>query len=192
MSTPSLTERHADLTQTLLVDAAIALLEAMPVTELSTRLVAEKAGVSARTMFRHFPTREGFLDAVADGISRRLRPPPPPQTLQGLLAFPAELYARLEANAALTRAALHSELYDRMRREGGTTRFEAISALIDELAPHRPAIERRVAAANIHYHLIASTWHYYRDYFGFELEDAVRCAVTAVAQALGGLGLVLP
>ena len=189
MSTPTLAERHADLTQGLLVDAAIGLLQAMPVTELSTRLVAERAGVAARTMFRHFPSRDGFLDAVAAEMARRLRAPAPPDTLEGLLAFPAELYARFEANAALTRAALHSELYDRIRGTEGQVRLEALQRLVDQLAPNRPALDRRVAAANIHYHLIASTWHYYRAYFGFGLEDAVRCAVTAVAQALRGLGV---
>ena len=54
------------------------------------------------------------------------------------------------------------------------------------------AWERRLAAANIHYHITASTWHYYRFYFGLSLEDSVDCARMAIRQALAALGVKLP
>ena len=68
-------------------------------------------------------------------------------------------------------------------------RRQAIADLIGRLAPDRPEEDRRIAAANIHYHLVASTWHYYRVHFGFTPEEAVRAARTVVVQSLQGLGV---
>jgi AcrR family transcriptional regulator len=186
----SLASKHADLTQTLILDAAIELLETASVTELSVRAVARRADISERTVFRYFTSRDDLLDAVAVEMSRRLGAPHHPTTVEELIAYPKAMFARFEAAAALTRAALHSELYHRIRASDARDRGVAIRALIDRVAPDRPARERRLAAANIHYHVVASTWHYYRVNFGFSLDDATECAHMAIVQALEGLGIV--
>ncbi|HET6971158.1 MAG TPA: helix-turn-helix domain-containing protein [Phenylobacterium sp.] len=183
----SLAARHADLTQALILESAVELLETASVTELSVRAVAKKADISERTVFRYFASRDDLLDAVALEISRRLDAPPNPETVEALIAYPEAMFARFEATAALTRAALHSELYHRIRARDALGRGAAIRALVDRLAPGRSERERRLAAASIHYQVIASTWRYYRDYFGFPLEDAAECARMAIVQALRGL-----
>ena len=188
----SLTERHADLTQRVILDAAVQLLERAPVTELSVRAVAKQAGISERTVFRYFATRDELLDAVAGEMSRRLDLPAFPTSIDELLAYPEKVYARFEATAALTKAALHSELYHRIRSADAERRGTAIRRLVDRAAPKRPERERLLAAANIRYYLIASTWHYYRFYFGLSLEDTVECARTAITQAMEGLGVRTP
>jgi len=187
----SLASKHVDLTQTLILNAAIEMLEAGLITELSVRAVAKRAEVSERTVFRYFASRGEFLDAIAAETSHRLGAPPNPTTVEELIAYPKVRFARFEATAALTRAALHSELYHRVRARDALDRGVAIRALIDRAAPHRPARERRLAAANIHYHVVASTWHYYRFNFGFSLDDATACARMAIVQALEGLGIAL-
>jgi AcrR family transcriptional regulator len=172
----------------VILDAAVGLLERAPVNELSVRAVARHANISERTVFRYFATRDDLLDAVANEVSRRLDLPPHPSSVEELLAYPEAAYARFEATVALTKAALHSELYHRIRSADADRRGAAIRALIDRAAPTRSEHERKLAAANIRYYLIASTWHYYRFYFGLSLEDSVECARLAIAQALQGLG----
>lgn len=189
MQRSSLAARHADLTQTLILDSAIELLETASVTELSVRAVARKADISERTVFRYFARRDDLLDAVAQEVTRRLDAPPNPETIAELIAYPQVMFARFEATSALTHAALHSELYHRIRSKDAIGRGAAIRALVDRLAPGRSEHERRLAAANIHYHVVASTWRYYRDYFGFAQEEAVECARLAIVQALQGLGV---
>lgn len=183
----SLTARQTDLTQRLILDAALQHLSEEPGEALAVRAVARRAQISERTVFRYFASRDELLNAVAAEYARRLALPPEPTTLEELLAYPAALYARFEETSALTKAALHSELYDRVRTTDAQTRRAAIGTLVDRLAPDRPEEERRIAAANIHYHLIASTWHYYCIYFGFPLDEAVQCARTVIVQALRGL-----
>ena len=190
MSIPiSLTERHAELTRQLILDSAIDLLQQAPVHELSVRAVAKHAGMSERTVFRYFANRDDFLDGVAREVSQRLQAPPGPTSIASLLAYPAAIYARFEAMTALTKAALHSELFDRIRNADAHRRGVAIRALIDRAAPDRPERERKLAAANIRYYLIATAWHYYRFYFELSFEESVECACMAITQTLHGLGI---
>ncbi len=175
---PSLAARHADLTARVILDAAVELLE--------------RAGISERTVFRYFATREALLDALVGEVVRRFDLPPDPASVEALLAHPAALYARFDAAAALTKAALHSELYHRIRSTQGQRRWDAVRALIDRVASTRPARERRFAAANIGYYLSATTWHYYRFVFGFSLEESIQCASMAIADTMQGLGVRLP
>jgi AcrR family transcriptional regulator len=185
---PSLSARHADLTQRVILDAAVELLTTAPVNELSVRAVAKHAGMSERTIFRYFATRDDLLDGVANEIAHRSHTSLTPTSVEELLEYPAAIYAHFEANAALIRAALHSELYHRIRNVAVQHRGAAVRALVDRVAPARSEQERRLAAANILYYVVATTWHYYRFYFGFSLEDSVQCARMAIAQALEGLG----
>ena len=184
---PTLAERRADLTERLILEAAVEMLEETTVGELTARAVARHAGISERTIFRYFATRELFLDAVADAVRTALAAPAPPASVKELLAYPAKLYARFEEKTKLTRAALHTELFDRMRETQAKDRWIAVQRIVTTHAPRASARDQRIAAANIRYYLAATTWHYYRFYFGFTLADSVACAETAIQQSLAGL-----
>jgi AcrR family transcriptional regulator len=186
-----LAARHADLTQRAILDGAVGLLQEGSLEDVTMRAVAARAGMSERTVFRYFAMRDDLLEAMAGEIARRFDLPPDPGTVEELLAYPASLYARFDATAALTRAALRSEYFDRFRSTVAQTRWRAVQEIVDRAGAARPVRERRIAGANIRYHLSASAWRYYRDYFGFPLDEAVECARTAIAQSLEGLGVRL-
>jgi AcrR family transcriptional regulator len=183
----SLSDRRNDVTRKAILDAALDTLQHASVGELTVREVAKHANISERTVFRYFASREEFLDAVADAVRAEMALPEPPRTVEELRAAPRELYRAFEGKQNLVRAALHSELFHRMRETGAKTRWVAIGSAIDEAAPERSERDRKIAAANIRYFLAASTWHYYRFYFGFSLKETIACAETAIAQALDSL-----
>jgi AcrR family transcriptional regulator len=183
-----LSARLADHTQQLILGSAIELLEEATFSDLTVRAVAARAGMSERTVFRYFATRDDFLDAVAGAVTARIDLPPSPATLEELLRFPDVLYRRFEAGAALTRAALHTELFARMRNAHARERWVAVRQIVDAHAPRRSEAEREIAAANIRYHLSATSWHYYRFYFGFSLERTIDCGLMVVRQAIEGVG----
>ena len=188
MNTASLSERLADHTQGLILASAIELLEEVPVGELTMRAVAARARISERTVFRYFATRDGFLTAVATEVTRHMDLPPDPRTMEELLKYPNTLYRRFEATAALTKAALQTDLFPRMRNAQAQQRWEAVRKVIDAHAPKSSEHDRKLAVANIRYFLSATTWHYYRFYFGFGLSETIECTRTAVHQAVDGLG----
>src|SRR5947209_4563728 len=109
-STISLIERHTDATQKLILATAVSLLESGGVSEVTMRGVAKAAGMSERTVFRYFTSREQFLEAIANEVSARLQTPPPPQSVKELLEFPRVLYPRFEEHAKLVGSALHTEI----------------------------------------------------------------------------------
>jgi AcrR family transcriptional regulator len=183
----TLSERKNDLTRGMILEAALGLLQQTSVSDLTVRAVAQHADISERTVFRYFPSRDVLLDAVAGRVLAEMDLPAPPQTMGELLAAPRALYAAFEARSALTGAALHTDLVGRMRALQAGARWEAVSRLIDQAVPEADSARREIAAANICFHLAASTWHYYRNAFGFGLETCVACAEAAVRQALDGL-----
>jgi AcrR family transcriptional regulator len=187
MSTLTLAERRNDFTRQLILEAALDMLEHASVGELTVRAVAKRAHISERTVFRYFATREEFLDAIADEVRASLDLPSPPQTLDELLAAPRALYERFEAKKSLTRAALHTELFHRMRETQARTRWTAVQQLLDRLAPRRSERDRRIAAANVRYYLAASSWHYFRFYFNFSLDDSIAAAEAAIRDTLVGM-----
>jgi AcrR family transcriptional regulator len=183
----SLAARHSDLTERAILESAVQLLERSSLTELTARAVAKQAAISERTVFRYFPSRDEFLDAVAGEVRTALNVPPPPRSLAELYAAPRGLYGAFEARTNLTKAALHTELFDRMRETQAKDRWSAVRKLVDAYAARRPERERKIAAANIRYYLSATTWHYYRFYFGFSLEDAITCAEVSIRQSVAAL-----
>jgi AcrR family transcriptional regulator len=193
-STPlsSLADRQSELTRKLILDAALETLEAAPAGELTMRLVAKRAAISERTVFRYFATREEFLDAVAAAFHARLDLPPTPRTLEELLAYPRALYTCFEESASLNKAALQSEFGERLRSAQGKSRWIALRKLVDRIAPQQSERTRKIAGANIRFYLAASSWFYFRFHFGFSLEDSITCAETSIRQSLKALGVRMP
>lgn len=183
----SLKERQGALTRQLILDAAVAELESGTLGALTLRAVALRANLAERTLFRYFATRDELLDALADEVSRRLELPALPATAPELVDMPGALYGAFEKHAALIRAALPSELFDRIRESAARARWVGVAKLVDAWAPARSARERKLVAANIRYLLSATSWHYYRFYFRFSLEDSVAAAELAVRLALKSL-----
>jgi AcrR family transcriptional regulator len=186
----TLSERRNDLTRTIILDSGIAMLESAPVSELTVRAAAKHAGMSERTVFRYFASRDDLLDAIAEHMRMRLDLPPPPTSVDELLKAPDLLYRAYEEKTTLIKAALHSEIFHRIREEHGRARLATLQGLVEQLAPHRTEQERKIAAANIRYYLTATTWHYYRFYFGFTLDECIAAAEHAIRQNLDALRIV--
>ncbi len=183
----SLSERHADLTERVILESAIAVLEQGAFNSLTARAVAKKAGMSERTVFRYFPTRDEFLDAIAGEVNRILRMPAAPQSMDELLAMPRTLYQSFEPHAKLIRAIVHTEVFPRMKAGAAQERWVAIGKLLDRNFRRATPQARKIATVNIRFYLSANTWQYYRFVFRFDFEETVACAETAIRQGLAAL-----
>ena len=183
----SLNDRHTDATQKLILSTAIELLETSGVTDLTVRAVAKQAGMSERTVFRYFATRDEFLDAVASEAVSRMQTSAPPKTVKELLNFPAPLYRSYEERATLIEASLHTEIFKRIRAEATRKRWQTVRAIVDKHGAGKSKKERKIAATNISYYLSASTWHYYRSNFELSLDDSIACAKAAVRMIIDSI-----
>jgi AcrR family transcriptional regulator len=186
-NTTTLYEKRQDMTRGLILDAAFGLLRDGVIGEMTVRAVAQRAGISERTVFRYFPSREALLDASAAHLIEQMSVPTLPESVEGLLAAPRTLYEAFEDRAEFTRAALHPDLAGRVRTLQAKGRLEVVNRVLETVAPESDVRQRRIAAANIGYHLTATSWNYYRTAFGFDLEECIMCAETAVWQAVTGV-----
>lgn len=183
----TLKDRHNSLTRELILQAAVDELEQGSPDGLTMGVIARRANMAERTLFRHFASREDLLDQLALRVVARIDQPPVPRDIERLPEAPQELYSAYEAHADLTRAALHSELFDRIRETVARERWKAVKAAVDRAAPQRPEHDRKLAAANIRLVLSATSWHYYRFYFGFNLRNSIEAARLVIEQAVDRL-----
>lgn len=183
----TLAEMQMDLTRQLILNTALEVFEKRPVSELTVRGVAKLAGISERTVFRYFPDREEFLDAIAEEAKIRMEVPPPPTNLEELHNYPRLLFTCFEAKEKLVRASLQGEITNRVRGSQGRDRWVAIKKIIDHYAPKATSHSKKLATANIQYFLNALSWNYHRTFFKFSLEETIECTETAIRNALSTL-----
>jgi AcrR family transcriptional regulator len=100
-----LRERQAQQTRELILDALTDLLQDHRVDEIATRELAAAAGVSERTVYRHFPDRDALVSGLGERINQ-LGPDPSTSvhTIDDLKAALVEFMAAMEANRVIARA----------------------------------------------------------------------------------------
>jgi AcrR family transcriptional regulator len=140
----SLRERQVAQTRDLILDALTELLDDRRVDEVTTRDIAARAGVSERTVYRHFPDR----DALLDGMTRRVlglaehRPSFDHRGLDGLPALARRMMERFDEHAIAIRA--EALLNADPRRFSSDTRAST-SVLVDMVAAELPDLDQRDA-----------------------------------------------
>lgn len=166
--------------RTAICDAMLDLIEQGDLRPTAPR-IAERAGVSLRTVFQHFRDLEALFAAVSDRHAARLRPVLQPVRRDGSLAERIDAFVRqrarfLEALTPVRRSALLMEPFspEIARRLGqvrklGRVEIERVFAL--ELQGRTPADRRELLAA-----LTAascwSTWESLRRHQGLSLQAA--------------------
>ena len=180
---------QAAMTRDRIIDAAVERLRDGDAGDLAMQDVADDAGVSVRTVYRHFATRDDLLDGVVEAIGARLTAAagPPPETaddygdrahemVRAVLEIEPmyrALFATSAGRASHQRSAHH-------RRNDIRRAFDAELADLDE---------RQAARFSALMHLVTSsnTVLFLRDYWGLDAEDAghaVRWAVQVLTGAI--------
>jgi AcrR family transcriptional regulator len=174
-------------TREAVVDALIAILEdGNP--QPSVEEIAERAGVSARSVFGHFGDRESLFSAVAERRAEKLRAewerlPDPAAPLAQRIAALAGQRARLyEQIAPIRRGALIMEPGSETIRTGlegfrALKRREAVKLFHTEIAGDKALAAALGAVASF------STWDELRRRQGLSVE----CAEAALRRAVEGL-----
>jgi AcrR family transcriptional regulator len=159
MTPISLREQHALATRDRILRAVADLLERDEPDALTVPAVAEASGVSLRTIYRYYPTREELLEAAGRWIGDELFKHPYPRTLDEV----ADLYQagtrEFEGRPGLVRALALSQLGQRARAYRRRERLEALgAALRAELdALSEPELRRAEAVLGYLHNVLAYT-----------------------------------
>jgi AcrR family transcriptional regulator len=192
-----LRDDQARRTRGLILDAFTELLTDRRADEITTREIADRAGVSQPTVYRHFPDRTALLEGISARIGELMDAPdgPPPLAtlddvgprLEALFvaseAFPVEVRAEVLLNADPRR-------YSPETRQHSEELLGAVAAAFPELDEHR------------HVHLAgllrclgsAQSWLRMREEFGVpgtESGPLVRWAIDTLVTEVRERGLPL-
>jgi AcrR family transcriptional regulator len=151
------------------------------VDDVTVPIVAMRARVSVRTVYRHFPTKEALFDAFGEWAEENLQLVlhSYPDTLEGVLEMAPALYRMYDDREPLIRALLSKrgqEIRARTRRRRLQTFEKAMRELTESLEP----AERRRALAVVYLLVSAPAWQAMRDQWELEGEEAGQAAAWAV------------
>src|SRR5918911_2465766 len=145
MTAVSLREQHAEATRERILSAVAELLERGEAEDLTVPDVAAASGVSLRTVYRYYPTREQLLEAAGRWIGDELLRHPYPQTLDEV----AELFRvgcrDFDERPGLVRALALSQLRQSVRGYRRRERVDAIGRALRSELPHLSEPELRRA-----------------------------------------------
>ena len=176
-----LAARKQQVTRDAIVEGVIAAIRDSGV-DFSVQQVAEHAGVTARTVYRYFPTRHDLLDAAdrwgAEQFARAGGPEP--ATVEEIPATFERLYQDFEAHPDGARAAVLLSSIESQASPSRTERTERMRALLAAEVPDLAALHVTRAFAVIR--LLASSmgWYVMASDTGLRGEDtgpAVRWAL---------------
>lgn len=181
----SLRQEYKDQTRARILDAAVALIEEAGETPLTIAAVATRAGVTDRTVYRHFETREALLHATWTRMQERVASQGFPRTAQAMIDSPLRLFPRFDKSRELVRASLYSEAGLDIRMSSNAERQEAMLASVRDAFPGADEQWLRRRAAISQLINSAYAWEVLRQYWGIEGEEAGKAAAESLAVLLG-------
>src|SRR5438067_1843781 len=176
----SLRDQHAAMTRERILGAVADLLERGDSGELTMPGVAEASGVSLRTVYRYYPTREELLEAAGRWIGVELLKHPYPRDVDEVADLYQEGARDFDERPGLVRALAFSQLGQRVRGYRRRERLEAIGrslrAELTELS--EPELEHAEAVlAYLHNMLAYTTLREENGLSGAEIGEAIGWAI---------------
>jgi AcrR family transcriptional regulator len=161
-----LREAQARQTRDAILDALTQLLAEQPADEITTRAIAERAGVSQPTVYRYFPDRPALLDGLAHRVDALAGTDAWPATLDELVQRTTAFFVGPDSHAAVTtaEAVLNADprRYSRSTRE----RTQAMQRLVIEAFPEYGDRDHMRITALLRSIVTIQTWLRMREEFG--------------------------
>jgi AcrR family transcriptional regulator len=175
-----LRDRQAAATRSVILEALGAELADGSVEDFSVARLARRAGVSERTVYRHFPTRETLLDGLSEWYNERVADFPDDVAADEIAPTIAQVFADFDAHESLARGVLASPGGREMRQHARAARLARLdAALAPVLTSADP--ERAAAARALIFALCsAQTWQSMRDEGGLDGATAGRAVARAI------------
>jgi len=179
---------QAAQTRELILEALVRVM-ARGVAELSIPAVAREAGVSLRTVYRHFPTKRDLLAAMDTHFEKRMgySLAPYPRDLDELAANVRQYFRALDGMDATIRAAWSNRLTDEVREAAGLPiKLQVIASVLGPLTGHLGERER-VCLFNVVSTLFSRyTLQRMRDDLGITADEAAESVVWGIQTLVRG------
>jgi AcrR family transcriptional regulator len=181
--------RHTEATRRVILDAAVDLFLERQSDEFSVQEVADRAGLTHRTVYRYFPSRQELLGATAE----RLAPVVDQrfvevETVEEWIAALVPHFAHTEANLELVRRVVarlftseDGRLFGQDFQERDAHRWQVFRRQF----PHLPERDARQTFAALRHLMSSTSYVLYRLRFGMppaEATEAIQAAATQIVE----------
>ena len=166
-SKSSLRERRRRETEDVILEEVLSLIVEEGIEELTMAAVAERAGVSLRTLYRYFPDRTSLLTA---GLARHDQSVPfeSPTSPDQIGAVYGAVFPRFDDTPAIVQAVVTARLAGSVRWEARSRRVREIEHALAPACDRLPRDQAENATAVIVYLANALAWVSLRDESGLD------------------------
>lgn len=180
----SIRDHYRQETRTRILDAGIAEMSANELEGLTMAGVAARAGVTERTVFRHFSSRDALIAAVWPRMQARVRSLGFPHTAEALIDTPLRLFPEFDKEEGLVRASAFSAAGREVRMAANVERQKAMRACVRDAFPDISEPQLTRLAAIVQLIDSAYAWAVMKEYWGFDGAEAGLAASEAIAALL--------
>lgn len=182
-ATPTLDERTRAFTRQLILDALAEVVVETGLHKFSVQDVADRAGVSHRTVYRYFANRESLVEALTDEMDRLVESRDLPLVPDGDHSLPAaiaDIFRVFDENPDLIRSVAVGSLAGGDQPPSRRARDRAIRDWVAERARGLPKDELERASAVVRYLANSVAWVVLTRQLGLASEDAARAVRWAI------------
>jgi len=172
---------QAEATAARILDAVAAIFATDSDGAFSFDQVAARAGVSRRTVFRHFKDKDALLDAFWRRTNDSFGVPVWPADEADLTRLAPRVFAALDAQEALVRASGNSAAGRDLRLRGNDDRQAAYRAALADATQGLDDLGQRQVAAVVHLLSSVAAWQTMKDHWGLTGPEAGAASAWAVA-----------
>jgi AcrR family transcriptional regulator len=181
------TTRHTEATRKVILDAAITLFLERRSDDFSIQEVADRAGLTHRTVYRYFPTRQALMTAAARDLARDLAGEPFAEvsTVDEWIDVLEPHLARTEANFEIVRRVLGATLASDDLWLFGQSIHDRDSHLwkvFRRRFAHLPEADARRTFATLRHLMSSASYVFFRLRFGLSPAEATETVRSSASQ----------
>jgi AcrR family transcriptional regulator len=178
----SLRQQQRAVTRERILRALAELLETEHLLEVSMAAVAERAGVSEPTLYRHFSTKRNLFAALGSDLFRQVTAGIAPTNLDELVEIVPTLFRRfaeMESTARWTLAAPEGEA---VPRPSSTERLDMLREALGSALDDRSAAEAEFVLRGLLLLTSPLSLIYWQDYLNITVDEAADTAAWLIRQ----------
>lgn len=190
-----LRSRQRELALQSILDACAALVTERRHLDFTMKEVAERAGVSLRTVYNHFAAREDLLDALGTRFDEEMAELGGPdttdlQSVGDLRVIIPSVLSLFEQLGGISEAFAQMPLADAGRHPGRAARTEALVTRLEGFMAGVPEADAHMIAVGLRHMISHRSWFWLTREYGLDTDQAIRLvdwvAVTLIDAALAG------
>lgn len=183
---PSFHERHRLATREAILDAVERCLQRAGLDELTYLQIAQEAGVTDRTVYRHFATKGLLLEAFWARVQQSLGIATSTRSWDDYLATRPAAFEEMDRRERVLRAVMNSAQAHEARLRINAQRQAGIRRVVADAVGELPEPQFTELCALAHLLGSAPAWQALKDYWGLDAERAghvVAQAISTLAEA---------